>query len=113
MIFSFPQYGYKDASYFDREGKIQYFDNYSYSIENFVRKGDNWFGIGWTIELPIKEKKYRIVPISFDDITRSKLNVYYEGLCHIYNDKGELTGYGILETMDIKLTRTSPENNTI
>lgn len=113
MIFSFPQYKYKDATYFDKNSNVCYFDNYTYSIENFVKKGNNWFGVGWTLELPFKEKKYRIVPLSFDDVNVSKYNAYHEGLCNIYNNRGELVGYGITETMDIKLTCTSPEQSKI
>ena len=103
MLFAFPNQKYQDGTYVDKNGKVTTFSNYSYSIDRWVKLEDfpdtEPIGLGWAVTLPVKEKEYKIVPLSDDQFNRHPLGAYWEGLASIFNQEGKLVGYAVEEML--------------
>ena len=98
MLFPFPKTGVKEGTYIDKKGNTTRFDNFSYTVKKMRTFNDKKIGLGWNVTVPFKEKEYEIIPIVEDQYNPSKLQEYWEGICKLLNNKGELVGYTIIET---------------
>lgn len=99
MLFPFPKTGSKEGTYIDKKGKTIPFDNFTYNVKNFRMFNGKKIGLGWNVTVPFKEKEYKVVPIVEDQFNPAvKLQDYWEGICKVFNSKGELVGYAVIET---------------
>jgi predicted secreted hydrolase len=98
MLFPFPRTGIKEGTYIDNKGNAISFDNFTYNVKKFRMFNGKKIGLGWNVTVPFKEKEYEVVPIVEDQYNPSKLQEYWEGICKVFNSRGELVGYCIIET---------------
>ncbi len=98
MLFSFPATGYRDGTWVSREGKVTTFDDFDYLIQRWVRRGEQRYGLGWRLELPVKAGRYRVEPMYQGDFNPNMANDYWEGLCRLLDDSGRPVGYCVTET---------------
>jgi len=103
MLFAFPNQDYRDATYVDRNGKVTTFSDYSYSIDRWVKMEDypdtEPIGLSWEVTVPVKEKKYRIVPLTDSQFNCHPAGVYWEGMATIFNQEGKAVGYAVEEIL--------------
>jgi len=98
MLFPFPKTGSKEGTYIDRKGNVVPFSNFTYNVKKTANFDGQKIGLGWDVTVPVKEKEYTVVPIVEDQYNRSRLGDYWEGISKVFNKKGELVGYCIVET---------------
>jgi len=98
MLFPFPKTGSKEGTYIDKKGTTISFDNFTYNVKKFETFNGKKIGLGWNVTVPFKEKEYAVVPIVEDQYNPALIQDYWEGICNVFNSKGELVGYGIIET---------------
>jgi predicted secreted hydrolase len=98
MLFPFPKTGSKEGTYIDKKGTAIIFDNFTYNVKKFEMFNGKKIGLGWHVTVPFKEKEYEVVPVVEDQYNPSKLQGYWEGICKVFNGKGDLVGYAIIET---------------
>ena len=113
-LYAFPQTGHKIGSYLNRDGKVEYFDNFTvWQKVYFEAPNGVWLASAWDYELPVKAGKYRVRSASQKDFVIGSVQTYFEGMGYIYNEKDELVGYTANESMDIKETGTGPYKSKI
>ena len=113
-LYAFPQTGHKVGSYMTKEGKTEYFDNFTVRQKSYFEAPDgSWLTCEWDYDLPIKGKKYHVTSASKEDVMISPSNTLLEGMGFIRNEKGEVVGYTANESMDIRATKTGPYKNKI
>ncbi|WP_295412722.1 carotenoid 1,2-hydratase [uncultured Thiodictyon sp.] len=113
MLYAFPKTGHQEGTYIDRAGRTTIFDRYHYRVTRvgrfsrldrfgqlgqLARFDDKKFGLGWTLSVPVKDRRYRIVPLVDRQFNPSKLMPYWEGLCKVLDSSGALVGYAVVET---------------
>lgn len=64
---------------------------------------------GFTVPGISKEKYYKICPLTDYTFSEGAGNTFFEGLCKIYNSKGEMVGRSIAESMATEIMHNSPE----
>ena len=97
MLFSFPDTGYKRATFISKDGLSEQFYNFSYEAYKYIEIKKSEVGCGWNIKIPMKEQEYTIIPLSENDINPNIIVDYWEGLCKIINKKGEFKGWAVVE----------------
>jgi predicted secreted hydrolase len=98
MLFPFPKTGSKEGTYIDKKGTTISFDNFTYNVKKFEMFNGKKIGLGWNVTVPFKEKEYEVVPVVEDQYNKARLQDYWEGICKVFNNRGELVGYGVIET---------------
>jgi len=97
MLFTFPhnEVPEYDGTMIFKDGSYQRLNNYkieSTSVTTF--KGLKWSS-GWKLHVPFKEQDYIIEPLQ-----QGHMNfAYFEELCSIKNNKGEMVGYAFAELL--------------
>lgn len=95
MLFNFPQSDYQDGTYIKKDKTKERLNKYEIAPIDFVVKNGYKFSCGWKLELPIKDKKYKVVPI-----IEGQLNLaYFEQLCYIYDENNQKVGYCFVELL--------------
>lgn len=92
------------------DGSMEYFDSfqvvptgYCYTPKKHVQ-----ISCGWEYTLPVKERYYRLEPLSNDTISEGYGNDFYEGLCRIYNKNHDMVGWAVAESMSTEIMHNGP-----
>ncbi len=113
-LYAFPQTRHKIGCYGQKDGPIQYFENFSLQQKAYFQARNGvWLASSWEYDLPIKEKKYTVDILSRQDVMYGKANTLVEALGELRNAQGELVGYCVNESMDLQVTGTGPYKNII
>lgn len=96
MLFAFPQNGYYDGTYINKEGNSRRIRNYKYNAKELIEVDGFTFSKGWELELPnVKEEHYELRPI-----IEGQLNLaYFELMAEIINHKNECVGFCFVELL--------------
>lgn len=95
MLFNFPQCGYSDGTYIKANSACERLNDYAMKPLGFVENKGYKFSCGWELSLPVKDKKYKIVPV-----IDGQLNLaYYEQLCYVYDSQGNEVGLCFTELL--------------
>ena len=95
MLFTFPQDDYYDGTYITKNGQRSRLNDYKLTCTNTTVFNDLTWGSGWRLETSHKEKEYTIEPIQEGHINFA----YFEELCYIKNQAGEIVGYAFAELL--------------
>jgi predicted secreted hydrolase len=98
MLFSFPKSGHREATYVRSDGTASTFSGFGYSVERWLDRGGQRYGLGWQLELPVKGGRYRVEPLYSEDFNPNPANDYWEGLCRLLDEGGSHVGYCVTET---------------
>ena len=98
MLFCFPKNGYREGTYAASDGTASIFPDFEYTVERWLDRGGQRYGLGWQLELPVKGRRYRVEPMNADDFNPNPANNYWEGLCRLVDESGELAGWCVTET---------------
>ena len=98
MLFSFPSTGHKGATWIYKDGKVDYFSDFEYSVAEWRKYRTRIYGLGWTLHIPKVDQTFRVEPLFFEDFNPNRIVNYWEGLCNVYDEQGVLVGYCIVET---------------
>lgn len=113
MLYAFPKTGHREGTFIDRAGRTTIFDTYHYRVTRFGRFSrlarfgqlgrlrrldDKKMGLGWALEVPMKDQHYQVIPLVDDQFNPSKVTPYWEGLCKVLDATGTLVGYAVVET---------------
>ena len=113
-LYAFPQTKHKIGCYWRPDGQIKHFEDFTLrQTEYFESKNGVWLSSAWQYDLPFKEGQYYVGVISKKDVWYGISRTLVESLGEIRNAKGELVGYCVNESMDLKNTKTGPYNNVI
>ena len=105
MLFVFPSGGFKGATWIGNDGEARYYWDFDYSVEEWMFFDGRRYGIGWTVDLPFAGGRYELRPLYRGDFNPNLVYNYWEGLCEILNEEGQLVGYCVTETT----SRAHPE----
>jgi predicted secreted hydrolase len=96
MLFAFPQHGYYDGTYINKDGKNQRVKNYEYTYHTLKKRGKLIFPFGWDITIPgIKEERYQILPMNDKQYNSG----YYEMMARVTRSDGTEVGYCFVELL--------------
>lgn len=98
MLFGFPETGFTGATYIRSNGNTEYFRGFTYQTAGWQQYRGKTFGLGWELDLPVKEGRYHVVPLYDRDFNPNVIHHYWEGLCAIYTYDYQLVGYCVTET---------------
>ena len=98
MLFCFPKTGYREGTYVPADGTASTFSGFGYAVERWLDRGSQRYGLGWQLELPVKGGRYRVEPLNPEDFNPNPANDYWEGLCRLLDENGELAGWCVTET---------------
>jgi predicted secreted hydrolase len=98
MLFCFPRTGHQEATYLPRGDSPVIFSDFRYTIQGWASRDGRRYGLGWELELPVKDGRYRVEPLSEGDFNPNPANDYWEGLCRLLDETGSLVGYCVAET---------------
>lgn len=101
--------GYQVGTYQKAGGTCEYFDSFKVIQNGYAKTPNNtWFSYGWSYELPVKGKKYTVVPISPKDTMAGPGNNFYEGAGRLLDETGKQVGWSVNESMDVRLMENAP-----
>ena len=96
MLFSFPQSGYQDGTFIDRDGKYTRLNDYNIEPLGFTEAGGHKFSFGWEVKIKnIKDEAYTIVPKMDGQMNLT----YYELLADVKDKNGNTVGFCIVELL--------------
>jgi predicted secreted hydrolase len=98
MLFCFPKTGYREGTWVRSNGTASAIADFDYSVQRWRKWRGCRYGLGWQLELPVKGGSYRVEPMYSEDFNPNPANDYWEGLCRLLDENGELAGYCVAET---------------
>ncbi len=98
MLFCFPKTGHREGTWVRADGTVSVISDFDYSVERWLKRGGQRYGLGWRLKLPVKGGSYRVQPLSAEDFNPNPANDYWEGLCRLLDEHGEAVGYCVTET---------------
>lgn len=101
--------GYQVATYQKADGSVEHFPKFKVVQNSYIRSPNNiWVSWGWDYYIPVKDKHYKLVPLSDKNFIGNHVNTLYEGLSRIINDNGEQVGWAVTESMDVREMNNAP-----
>lgn len=101
--------GYQVCTFQKADGTTENYDKYLVVQNGYLRTPANsWVSWGWDYYLPLKDKYYKLVPVSDKNVIPSKMNTFFEGLSKIYDAEGNEVGCAVTESMDVKVMHNGP-----
>jgi predicted secreted hydrolase len=98
MLFCFPKTGHREGTWVRADGTASAIPDFDYSVESWLKRGGQRYGLGWRLELPVNGGNYRVEPLYSKDFNPNPANDYWEGLCRLLDENGNLAGYCVAET---------------
>jgi predicted secreted hydrolase len=98
MLYAFPSTGFKDGTVTGPKGRIRTFRDFSYRTDRRQTRNGSWYGLEWSMHIPILGRELRLVALSKNDFNPNRVMGYWEGLCKVYDSEGALVGYAVEET---------------
>lgn len=98
MLYSFPKTGFRAGTIVGPKGGVRKLKQYVYTTNRWQVRGSSRYGLEWTIDIPEIHKRYRVEALSKNDFNPNRVMEYWEGLCKVYDEHGELVGYAVEET---------------
>lgn len=104
--------GHQVLTYQKANGEVEHHPKFKVIQNGYTRAAyDNtWLSYGWDYELPVKDKKYKLDPLSQKNIIPTPGNTLFEGLCRILTEDGKQVGWAALETMDVREMHNGPND---
>lgn len=102
--------GHQVGVYQKNDGSCEYFDNFNV-IQNgyaLTQTTNIWFSYGWSYELPVKDRYYKVAPIDPRNTVENDQNNFFEGLARIYNKENRQIGWAVTESMDTRMMHNGP-----
>jgi predicted secreted hydrolase len=98
MLFCFPRTGHREGTWVRSDGTASTFPGFDYSVGRWLARGGHRYGLDWRLELPVKQRRYRVEPLYLEDFNPNPANDYWEGLCRLLDENGNPVGDCVVET---------------
>jgi predicted secreted hydrolase len=101
--------GYQIGTYMKADGTCEYFDKFTVYQNGYAKTEDGtWFSHGWSYDLPVKGKNYRVEPLSDKNTIIAPGNSFFEGIGKLLDKNGEQVGWSVNESMDVRVMQNAP-----
>lgn len=101
--------GYQVCTYQTAEGITTNYPEFKVIQNGYLRTPmNNWVSWGWDYVVPVKDGFYKLIPLSDKNIILNGDNTFFEGLSKVMDKNGELVGWAVTESMDIRKMQNSP-----